>query len=173
MTETQQRFLKAIAERLGERRLVEVRLFPSIRQGQHESGVAVVAVEEPPPAVDAIEEPPPAVAAVEESPAAVDAIEESPAAVDAAEALPATVAMTRAAIPRLSILTARFRLTLKGPDRGKWDFSMVHDADAPLQTVESVVRGVARRVGDDGEPELLSPEAFARVLSEPWWSATA
>ena len=36
MTETQQRFLKAIAERLGERPVVEVRLFPAIRQGQHE-----------------------------------------------------------------------------------------------------------------------------------------
>jgi hypothetical protein len=73
----------------------------------------------------------------------------------------------------LSIHTAHFRHTVKGPDRGKWEFSMVHDADAPIETVESVVRGVARRSGEDGEPELLSGDDFQRALSEPWWTATA
>jgi hypothetical protein len=75
--------------------------------------------------------------------------------------------------PRLSILTAHFRHTVKGPDRGKWEFSMVHDADAPIETVESVVRGVARRAGEDGEPELLSGDDFQRALVEPWWTANA
>jgi hypothetical protein len=74
---------------------------------------------------------------------------------------------------RLSIHTAHFRNTVKGPDRGKWEFSMVHDADAPIETVESVVRGVARRAGEDGEPELLSGDDFQRALVEPWWTATA
>jgi hypothetical protein len=74
---------------------------------------------------------------------------------------------------RFSILTAHFRLTVKGPDRGKWEFAMVHDADAPIETVESVVRGVARRAGEDGEPELLSGDDFQRALAEPWWTATA
>jgi hypothetical protein len=74
---------------------------------------------------------------------------------------------------RFSILTAHFRLTVKGPDRGKWEFAMVHDADAPIETVESVVRGVARRAGEDGEPELLSGDDFQHAIAEPWWTATA
>jgi hypothetical protein len=61
---------------------------------------------------------------------------------------------------------------VKGADRGRWEFSLVHDADAPLETIEPVVRGVARRVGDAGEPELLSPSAFQRAVTEPWWSTT-
>jgi hypothetical protein len=71
---------------------------------------------------------------------------------------------------RCSILTARYRLTIKGPDRGKWEFELVHDADAPLDTVERVVRGVARRVGDDEQAELLSPTDFQRAITEPWWT---
>jgi hypothetical protein len=62
---------------------------------------------------------------------------------------------------------------VKGPDRGKWEFSMVHDADAPIETVESVVRGVARRAGEDGEPELLSGSDFRDAITKPWWTATS
>jgi hypothetical protein len=72
---------------------------------------------------------------------------------------------------KYSILTARYRLTIKGPDRGKWEFELVHDADAPLETVEQVVRGVVRRTGDDGEPDLLSSADFHRAVTEPWWTA--
>lgn len=157
MTETQQRFLRAIAERLGERHPVEVRLFPSMRAGQHESGVAVVALEghlleeHLVPAGDA------AVAAGAEPPSERT---EDDASEDEGRR-------------RLSILTARYRLTLKGPDRGKWEFSMVHDADAPHGTIDPVVRGVARRVGDLDEPQLLDAEAFARAIAEPWWTTTA
>jgi hypothetical protein len=35
------------------------------------------------------------------------------------------------------------------------------------------VRGVARRAGEDGEPELLSGDDFQRAIVEPWWTATA
>jgi len=44
--------------------------------------------------------------------------------------------------------TARYRLTLKGLDRGKWETSIAAEADAPLETVDAVVRGVQRRSGD-------------------------
>lgn len=166
MTETQQRFLKAIAERLGERPVVEVRLFPAIRQGQHESGVAVIAVEEPAPPA----EPVTASATLDGAPVPDDM---APAAV-VSTPQPAQAASSRQpAVSRLSILTARFRLTVKGPDRGKWEFDLVHDADAPLETIEPVVRGVARRVGEAGEPDLLSPAAFQRAITEPWWAAPA
>lgn len=202
MTETQQRFLRAIADRLGARPVVEVRLFPAIRQGPHESGVAVVAVEEAGdeeqgetvPAVSGPDadvtglqlhpnadreaastgQPPPASAALGTEGSAQP--ETADSSRPRSNPLPAPAAgnhsLAAGGHPRLSILTARFRLTVKGPDRGKWEFDLVHDADAPLETIEPVVRGVARRVGDAGEPDLLSPAAFHRAVTEPWWTAT-
>src|SRR5215218_3834639 len=43
MTETQQRFLRAIAQRVPVEHVIELHLFPPIRQGGVETGVAVVA----------------------------------------------------------------------------------------------------------------------------------
>ena len=55
---------------------------------------------------------------------------------------------------------------LKGPDRGKWEHAVVAEADAPLVTVEMVVRGVQRRSGDADEPERMSgDEARDHVLA--------
>ena len=163
MTETQQRFLKEIADRVSSGRVEELRLYPTLRVGPIESGVAIVALGElvdvsaPAPAIDGQ-------AQESEAESAVVVVE----AVDApASSQPANE------LARLSIHTAHFRHTVKGPDRGKWEFFMVHDADAPIETVESVVRGVARRAGEDGEPELLSANDFQRALTEPWWTATA
>ncbi|HEX7122850.1 MAG TPA: hypothetical protein VF178_10810 [Gemmatimonadaceae bacterium] len=197
MTEAQQRFLRAIAERLGERQPVEVRLFPSIRPGHYESGVAVVAIEgelatgEVVPAGTLVAEGsspassglPASNAGAPEASAPVDhtaVADESSAgpvasAAESAAGQNASVADDSSRDParRLSILTARYRLTLKGPDRGKWEFSLVHDADAPLDTIDPVVRGVARRVGDVDEPQLLDAQAFARAIAEPWWTTTA
>jgi hypothetical protein len=153
MTETQQRFLKEIADRVNGGRVAELRLYPTLRVGQVESGVAIVAT-----VGDKVPVQEPAVAAVEES-------FEAPVA-------EATPEATAAGPERLSILTAHFRHTVKGPDRGKWEFFLVHDADAPIETVESVVRGVARRAGEDGEPELLSGDDFQRALTEPWFHST-
>jgi hypothetical protein len=59
------------------------------------------------------------------------------------ELLPAELAPLRCVVH-----TARYRLTLKGLDRGKWEMSVAAEADAPLATVEAVVRGVQRRSGD-------------------------
>lgn len=155
MTETQHRFLKAIAERVDPARVAEVRLYPTVRVGPVESGVAIVAVEMPPGGGTLEEGSAPPQAAHADEPVAV-----------AASALPVAVSEPS----RLGILTAHFRLTVKGSDRGKWEFAMVHDADAPVETIESVVRGVARRAGEDGEPELLSGAAYQRAISEPWWT---
>ena len=149
MTETQQRFLKAIAERVNGGNVAEVRLYPTVRVGPIESGVAIVATKEAMP---------------------VEVATETITAGGDLEAV--DVHVTTSQPDRLSILTAHFRHTVKGPDRGKWEFNMVHDADAPIETVESVVRGVARRAGEDGEPELLSGSDFQRALTEPWWTTT-
>ncbi len=40
------------------------------------------------------------------------------------------------------------KLVPKGPDRGKWPLDVKAEADAPLITLESVVRGVQHRSGD-------------------------
>ena len=170
MTENQQRFLKAIAERIPAARIAEVRLFPTIRQGSLESAVAVVALES---AVEEADREVPLVLASDGQ----NRADEHPADSDdlgTQSAGPSDVAVEAGsphdAGPRYSILTARYTLTLKGPDRGKWDFDVVHDADAPLNAMERVARGMAHRVGEDGEPDLLSAAEFQRAVTEPWWS---
>jgi hypothetical protein len=164
MTEAQHRFLKAISERVTSGDIEEVRLFPTVRSGPLESGVAIVAVRDLASAVAAGAPDAGEVLAASEAPVAPTSTPDESG--DAAE-----TSDDRA--DRLSILTARFRQTVKGPERGKWEFDIVHDADAPLETVERVVRGVAHRAGEDGEPELLTGDAFRRALSEPWWTTQA
>lgn len=78
----------------------------------------------------------------------------------------------RAAITRYAILTAHYRLVLKGPDRGKWEVDIVHEADAPLDTLARVARGVARRAGDSADPEHFSGESLRHALEQPVWATT-
>lgn len=159
MTETQQRFLKAISERVTTGEIEEIRLFPTVRSGPLESGVAIVAVRDLASTVPAGDAP------------GNEPLGEGVALAEPATAEPADESVALETRDRLSILTARFRQTVKGPERGRWEFDIVHDADAPLETIERVVRGVAHRAGEDGEPELLTGDAFRRALSEPWWTA--
>jgi hypothetical protein len=56
---------------------------------------------------------------------------------------------------RYTVYTAAYKLVLKGTDRGKWECTVTAEADAPLVTVETVVRGVQRRAGDADEPERM------------------
>lgn len=87
---------------------------------------------------------------------------EEPLAAAAAE--PAPVTRSRA---RHVVYTARYRHTIKGPDRGRWIVEVVAEADAPLITVEEVVRGVVRRSGDEFQPERLSGEQFRALVPAP------
>jgi hypothetical protein len=73
----------------------------------------------------------------------------------------------RPAPVRHTVFTARYRYTIKGPDRGKWDADVVEEADAPLVTVDAVVRGVQRRAGDAAEPDRLDAETVTRLLGGP------
>ena len=111
---TRDRFLAAVAERVNPDLIAEAHLFPPIRQGGTESGVAVIAVAESPDGV--------------------------------------------------VVYTAKYRLTLKGPERGKWDFAMQADADAPLVTIDKVVRGVQRRAGEEEEPIRIAGDDFRAML---------
>jgi len=218
MTETQQRFLRAIAERVPTDQVVELHLFPPIRQGGVETGVAVVA-EGPRPVVPIVATVvDAAVADVEPRPLALDdstpseaedvtgaeddtvvdagvlstddtsadsaESEPSPYADDPESASPAGGEDAEPAAPgpkvsaangrppatphvRLTIHTARYRLTLKGVDRGKWEVDVVAEADAPLEAVDAVIRGVQRRAGEGAEPDRLNAEAFRDALEAP------
>ena len=158
--ETRARFLAAIAAQLPAERIVEVHLFPAIRQGGMESGVAVIAVERAEDAEDA-----PIAHAAEAAHADVTpALDEESPYIDAAEAVAEAeqteteVRTTPAATAprRYTVYSARYRHTLKGPDRGKWEVSVTEEADAPLLTVDAVVRGVQRRTGEVDEIVRLS-----------------
>ena len=66
--------------------------------------------------------------------------------------------------PRMVVHSARYRLTLKGPDRGKWETNMVAEADAPLVTVDAVVRGVQRRSGDVDDATKMEGDDVRALL---------
>jgi hypothetical protein len=169
MTETQQRFLRVIAERIPADQVVELHLFPSIRQSGVETGVAVVAVESVAPndAVDELPAAGDAEASSEAAPAPDDQMgaesgDDANLPLDADESVQTETADRRA--PRLIVYSAHFRLTLKGPDRGKWEVDVTAEADAPLDAVDAVVRGVQRRAGEAVDAERLSGDAFRAAL---------
>lgn len=70
---------------------------------------------------------------------------------------------------RLAILTARYKLTVRGPDRGRWDMDVVHEADAPLVTLDRVIKGVVRRSGLEAEPQTYSARSLREALDAPAW----
>jgi hypothetical protein len=115
VSETRERFIRAIAEQVPVDRIAEVHFFKPIKQGGLESGVAVLAIGN-----------------------------ES---------------------TRHTVYTAHYRHTLKGVERGKWQVTVVEEADAPLITVETVVRGVQRRAGDVDDPERMEGDALREVVA--------
>ena len=152
MNEVRARFLKAILDQFPAERIAEIHFFPEIRQGQIETGVAVVAVVPEPPLPAAAE---PAESRADEVPDAV-----APEAVTA----PAE---------RFEVWSAAYRWTRKGPERGKWEVDLTAEADAPLPTVDIVVRGVHERAGEAMETERITNAELQALLSEPEWQTTA
>jgi hypothetical protein len=74
---------------------------------------------------------------------------------------------------RRTVFRARYRLALKGPDRGKWEMDIIEEADAPTLTVDQVVLGVQRRAGDEEEPEHLTASDLRALLADEPWSAAS
>lgn len=64
------------------------------------------------------------------------------------------------------VFSARYRWTRKGPERGKWEQEVVAEADAPLVTVEAVVRGVRERANEELEPERMTGDEARALLAE-------
>ena len=163
--ETRARFLAAIAAQLPADRIVEAHLFPAIRQGGMESGVAVLAVERTDetaadsPAVDPVASP----ESVESGEASAGEDGETSDTAAGLGATPPAATVAR----RYTVFSARYRHTLKGPERGKWEVGVTEEADAPLLTVDAVVRGVQRRSGDADEIVRLSGEEVRSLLGNP------
>jgi hypothetical protein len=65
------------------------------------------------------------------------------------------------------VYSARYRHTLKGADRGKWEVEVTAEADAPLMTVDEVVRGVMKRAGEQFEPERITAGEFRTIIGYP------
>jgi hypothetical protein len=68
---------------------------------------------------------------------------------------------------RHTVYSARYRLVIKGPERGKWESDVKAEAEAPLITVETVVRGVQRRAGEESEIVRYSAAQIAKALRIP------
>ena len=95
--------------------------------------------------------------------------QETGVAVVAVEPEPLADDVESSGMTRHIVYSARYRLVLKGADRGRWETTVTAEADAPLVAVEAVVRGVLRRAGEDDEPERLTGESFRQALvAEPW-----
>jgi len=194
MTETTERFLQEIATRVGHDRVAELYLFPVLRQGGVEGAVAVVAAypertvdgSATVPAVDAapVDASGPdagdatqAEGAEDDSRELIESapsdahITEAEAAETGADASEQRDAPPAAPEPRPRarhvVYTARYRHTVKGTDRGRWAVEVVAEADAPLITIEEVVRGVVRRSGDAFQPERISGDQFRAIVPAP------
>lgn len=150
MIETTERFLRDIAERIGADAVDEVRLFPPLRQSGVETGVAVVAATPLAPEPEHVPEP-------DEPP---EALSESVGD----EFLPIEEEDRSIIVHRHTVFTARYRHTLKGPDRGKWEVEVQAEADAPLVALDQVVKGVMKRSGEPFEPEKISASAFRTIV---------
>ena len=204
MNEVRVRFLGSILQQLPLERIVEIHFFPAIRQGQVETGVAVIAAEPQlvgvaaVPAAAEFEAEAEATGAMAEQLAetvadevaeevveaiAEEAVEDDSPYADAAVDVSVEVEVTEvevvAAAPvaidrhRHEVLTAVYRWTRKGPDRGKWEVDVKSEADAPLPTVDLVVRGVRDRSGEELEPQRYDNEAIRAVMASPAWPTTA
>lgn len=167
MDDTRARFLTAIAGRLGADRIVELHLFSPIRQGVLETGVAVVAVT---PGGDEAEAQ---WGAEEQAQRGAEEAEDAESPYAPTSTVPVHPTVPVPVPARLVVFTARYRLTRKGPDRGKWLFECGATADAPLATVDAVARGVTQRSKDLTETERLSGDQLRTLLQDPAWRMPA
>ncbi len=169
--ETKTRFLAGIAAQVPAERVAEVHLFGAIRQGGQESGVAVIAVQplhEETAAGEPVPDETSPVGLADDDGSLVELHDEDELDAAASSGSGSEPLASRDLTPkRYTVYTARFRHTLKGPERGKWELAVIEEADAPLLTVDAVVRGVSRRSGEADETIRLSGDEFRAALPEP------
>ena len=170
-----ERFLAAIAERVAPDRVQALYLFSPIRQGPVETGVAVLAcdpvvLETPTAELQTTEHTDDA----EKAPTEQEDVGTATATAEPDALLPVPGSPFPAVDrPKPVVLTARYRHTLKGADRGKWALEIFEQADAPLATVEKVIQGVQMRLDEAVEPERLTADALRAALAEGLWTPPA
>jgi hypothetical protein len=188
------RFLAAIAERIPPERIQAVYLFPPIKQGVVETGVAVVAADREEHEKHERHERHGLgleLGVVDEEEfdegAGDDGFGDDEILVD--DAFAETVVADDDAVVtdddfvavdgdivappppvRPVVYTASYRHTLKGADRGKWTVEIMEQADAPLATIEMVVAGVTQRRDEATEPERLDAEAVREAIAAGTWT---
>lgn len=69
-------------------------------------------------------------------------------------------------VARYAVYSARYRYQYKGADRGRWEFEIDVEADAPLSMVDRVVSGVLQRSGEQGEPTRLSQADIRAAIGD-------
>ncbi len=158
--ETRERFVLDLAARLPGADIFEVRFFAPRRVGGVESGVAVVAAHLVTP--ESVAEP--GLRRADLGSVPFDAEVEIVPAVDAAPADESRRASEAGMPERYTVLSAAYRHTLKGPDRGKWEVIVKAEADAPLVTVDQVVRGVQRRAEDAEVVDRMTGDEVRAVV---------
>jgi len=88
-----------------------------------------------------------------------------PPLADSPEAAEPVESVEAAPSDRYTVFSATYKHTLKGPDRGKWEVSVKAEADAPLVTVDQVVRGVQRRAEDAEIVDRLTGDEVRAVAA--------
>jgi hypothetical protein len=192
VSEVTERFLRAVVAQVPLDRIEELHLFSPLRQGTLETGIAVIAARVPVVAVlsafetqlglqeagEAVAEEadvseavpaeavPADVAAVDAEAVEAEAVDAEAVAGDAGSA-DSLLTESRQPVVRHTVYTARYRYVIKGPERGKWEASVKAEAEAPLITVETVVRGVQRRAGEESEIVRYTGAQIARALRIP------
>jgi hypothetical protein len=79
---------------------------------------------------------------------------------------PISVAVDSPPVERAEVFTAGYRWTRKGVERGKWVVEVTAEADAPLETVAKVVRGVQERAGEALDAHRMSGDEI-RLMFPP------
>lgn len=169
VSEAIERFLRAILAQVPIGDLEELHLFTPLRQGTVETGIAVLAVRTAAAPLAAAE---PALelpldAPSEDAADTTDAADATLETVDRPTVDAAGIAIEPPPPARHTVYTAHYRHVIKGPDRGRWESDLVAEADAPLITVEMVVRGVQRRAGEDTATVRYDAAQLAKVLRLP------
>jgi len=191
VSEIAERFLKVVLAHVPLARIEELHLFSPLRQGGVETGIAVIAARVP---VVVVEQPaapelpfdddavalsegvePVADEPVADEPVANEPVANEPVAADAIVAdvnvdADDVAVIETPPVPRIrhTVYTARYRLVQKGPERGKWEADVVAEAEAPLITVDLVVRGVQRRAGEESEIVRYSARQLAHAVRVPY-----
>jgi hypothetical protein len=160
-SDARERFLLEIAAAMPAERIAEVHFFPPMRQGPIETGVAVIAV-----LPEGATPEPRMVAEASEESSDSDATDGTESTEPAELTSDSELVEGAFISSRHVVYSARYRWTRKGPERGKWESEIIAEADAPLLTVEAVVKGVMARASEAYETERVDGDTVRGWIAD-------